>query len=134
MRDDCRMALPVAKRFTASHKARNSQNPILARLNANSQRRQWRQFQQRTIALLYRRVVRPPRPLPDVGDNTMSRSRTLTDRNRACRRHPPQASCHPYRRRCHALGLGRTKLYQLITAGDLKTVRVGGRRLVLYPR
>lgn len=27
-------------------------------------------------------------------------------------------------------GLGRTKLYELIKTGELKTVRVGGRRLV----
>ena len=32
---------------------------------------------------------------------------------------------------CHITGLGRTKIYELIAAGDLKTVRVGGRRLVL---
>jgi excisionase family DNA binding protein len=31
---------------------------------------------------------------------------------------------------CHAFGLGRTKTYELINAGVLKTVVVGGRRLI----
>lgn len=29
-----------------------------------------------------------------------------------------------------ALGIGNTKIYELINAGDLKTIRVGRRRLV----
>jgi hypothetical protein len=31
---------------------------------------------------------------------------------------------------CHAFGLGRTKTYELINTGVLKTVVVGGRRLI----
>jgi excisionase family DNA binding protein len=31
---------------------------------------------------------------------------------------------------CRAVGLGRTKVYALIANGELKTVVVGGRRLV----
>lgn len=31
---------------------------------------------------------------------------------------------------CRAFGLGRTKTYALIASGELKTVIVGGRRLV----
>ena len=30
------------------------------------------------------------------------------------------------------LGLGRTKIYQLLNAGDLRSTRVGGRRLVEF--
>lgn len=32
----------------------------------------------------------------------------------------------------HVTGLGRTKVYQLIAEGKLKSVAVGRRRLVLY--
>jgi excisionase family DNA binding protein len=32
---------------------------------------------------------------------------------------------------CDASGLGRTKIYDLIKAGDLKTITIGRRRLVL---
>ena len=31
---------------------------------------------------------------------------------------------------CRALGIGNTKMYELINAGDLDTIRVGRRRLV----
>jgi excisionase family DNA binding protein len=31
---------------------------------------------------------------------------------------------------CRAFGLGRTKVYELIGSGKLKTVTIGGRRLV----
>jgi excisionase family DNA binding protein len=31
---------------------------------------------------------------------------------------------------CHVFGIGRTKTYQLINAGILKAVVVGGRRLI----
>ena len=30
----------------------------------------------------------------------------------------------------NALGLGRTRIYELINSGDLETVSIGGRRLV----
>lgn len=30
------------------------------------------------------------------------------------------------------LGLGRTKVYQLLNSGDLKSARIGGRRLVEF--
>jgi excisionase family DNA binding protein len=33
---------------------------------------------------------------------------------------------------CHITGLGRTKIYELIGDGKLKTVAIGRRRLVLY--
>jgi excisionase family DNA binding protein len=32
---------------------------------------------------------------------------------------------------CQATGIGRTKLYEEMTAGRVETTRVGGRRLVL---
>ena len=31
---------------------------------------------------------------------------------------------------CHVLGIGRTSLYKLIETGELRTVRVAGRRLI----
>lgn len=31
---------------------------------------------------------------------------------------------------CHAIGLGRTKIYALIQSGRLKVVRIGGRTLI----
>jgi len=31
---------------------------------------------------------------------------------------------------CRAIGLGRTKVYELISAGLLRTVVIGGRRLI----
>lgn len=34
---------------------------------------------------------------------------------------------------CRAVGLGRTKLYELINGGSLKTTTIGRRRLVLVP-
>jgi excisionase family DNA binding protein len=37
------------------------------------------------------------------------------------------------REACQAAGLGRTKLYELIKSGTLKTTTIGRRRLVLVP-
>ncbi len=34
---------------------------------------------------------------------------------------------------CHAIGLGRTKLYELIGRGKLRTMTIGRRRLVDVP-
>jgi excisionase family DNA binding protein len=34
---------------------------------------------------------------------------------------------------CDAVGLGRTKLYELIGAGELDTITIGRRRLVRVP-
>jgi len=31
---------------------------------------------------------------------------------------------------CKSIGIGRTKFYELVTAGKIKTVIIGGRRLV----
>jgi excisionase family DNA binding protein len=31
---------------------------------------------------------------------------------------------------CHALGIGRTSLYELVKTGDLKIIRIAGRTLV----
>ena len=31
---------------------------------------------------------------------------------------------------CKSIGIGRTKFYELVAAGKIKTVRIGGRRLV----
>lgn len=33
---------------------------------------------------------------------------------------------------CRALGLGRTKVYALINSGELKGVKIGGRRVVTF--
>jgi len=33
---------------------------------------------------------------------------------------------------CHTLGLGRTKVYELISGGDLKAVKLGKRTLVRF--
>lgn len=38
----------------------------------------------------------------------------------------------PVREACQVGGLGRTKLYELVKTGELKTVSVGRRRLVLF--
>ena len=62
----------------------------------------------------------------------MLEAATLIDPNCDSRRHPPKPLAVRIGDACHALGLGRTKLYELIAAGDIKTVRVGGRRSVLY--
>ena len=37
---------------------------------------------------------------------------------------------HPIVDAARMLGIGRTKLYELICAGEIKTIRLGARRLV----
>jgi excisionase family DNA binding protein len=37
---------------------------------------------------------------------------------------------HPIKRFCHVYGVGRTKAYELINAGELDTVKVGRKRLI----
>ena len=37
---------------------------------------------------------------------------------------------YPVKDACHVVGIGRTKLYQLINNGTLRTVLVGRKRLV----
>lgn len=47
---------------------------------------------------------------------------------------PPAASPEPKAYRivdaCHALGIGRTSLYKLVSTGELKLIRIAGRTLV----
>jgi excisionase family DNA binding protein len=31
---------------------------------------------------------------------------------------------------CRSIGIGRTKFYELVTAGKIRTVLIGGRRLI----
>lgn len=37
---------------------------------------------------------------------------------------------YPVNDACHALGIGRTSLYELVKAGELKILRIAGRTLV----
>jgi excisionase family DNA binding protein len=55
-----------------------------------------------------------------------------TEQNRHSRRHPPKPVSTTIDDTCHITGLGRTKIYELIGEGKLKTVAIGRRRLVLY--
>jgi hypothetical protein len=44
---------------------------------------------------------------------------------------PPSAVCVRIDRAMQMLAIGKTKLYQLIAAGDLETIHIGRRTLVL---
>jgi excisionase family DNA binding protein len=44
--------------------------------------------------------------------------------------HPNDKLAYTVNAFCRAIGLGRTKIYQLIKQGQIRTVRIGGRRLV----
>lgn len=44
--------------------------------------------------------------------------------------HRISALAHPIVDAARMLGIGRTKLYELICAGEIKTIRLGSRRLV----
>jgi excisionase family DNA binding protein len=52
---------------------------------------------------------------------------TLRHRGKAA---PPAPLAHSINGTCDQLGIGRTKVYDLINRGDLETVRIGSRRLV----
>ena len=41
-----------------------------------------------------------------------------------------QPVLHPISRFCTLYGIGRTKAYELINAGDLDTVKIGRKRLI----
>lgn len=43
---------------------------------------------------------------------------------------PPPKLAFSVAEACAALGLGKTNIYRLIAAGELETVKIGGRRLV----
>jgi excisionase family DNA binding protein len=45
---------------------------------------------------------------------------------------PPAPLAHSINGTCDQLGVGRTKIYDLISRGDLETVRIGSRRLVTH--
>jgi excisionase family DNA binding protein len=48
------------------------------------------------------------------------------------RRHPPKPVSATIDDTCKITGLGRTKVYELIGEGKLKSVAIGRRRLLLY--
>ena len=50
---------------------------------------------------------------------------------RQSRREPAKRKAVPVNEACDITGLGRTKLYELISQGKLKSVAIGRRRLVL---
>ena len=52
--------------------------------------------------------------------------------NRYARRHRHKPVSATIIDTCHVTGLGRTKVYELINEGKLKTCVIGRRRLVLY--
>ena len=52
--------------------------------------------------------------------------------NRHSRRHSPKPVSATIDDTCQITGLGRTKVYELISQGKLKAVAIGRRRLVLY--
>jgi excisionase family DNA binding protein len=43
---------------------------------------------------------------------------------------PPPKLAFSVAETCAALGLGKTNLYRMIAAGEIETIRIGGRRLV----
>jgi excisionase family DNA binding protein len=77
-------------------------------------------------------MVAQPRPLSGIGDNTMPESARPTEPDRQSRRHPPKPVSTTIDDCCDITGLGRTKVYQLISEGKLKAVAIGRRRLVVY--
>lgn len=42
----------------------------------------------------------------------------------------PQPQAYRIADACHVLGIGRTSLYELVSAGQLKLIRISGRSLV----
>lgn len=42
-----------------------------------------------------------------------------------------QAVLHPISRFCDLYGVGRTKAYELINAGEIATVKIGRKRLIV---
>jgi excisionase family DNA binding protein len=54
------------------------------------------------------------------------------ERKRESRREPPRPISTTVDDACRITGLGRTKIYELISDGTLKTVRLGRRRLVIF--
>jgi excisionase family DNA binding protein len=75
-------------------------------------------------------MVVPPQPWD--GENTMPEVAPSTEPNCQSRRHPSKPVSATVNDTCRVTGLGRTKVYELIRAGKLKTVTIGRRRLVLY--
>ena len=45
---------------------------------------------------------------------------------------PPAPLAHSINGACDQLGIGRTKVYELINRGELETAKVGRRRLVTH--
>lgn len=45
-------------------------------------------------------------------------------------KHDPPKLCYSVKEACNATSWGRTTLYNLIADGRLRTVRIGGRRLI----
>jgi excisionase family DNA binding protein len=45
---------------------------------------------------------------------------------------PSAPLAHSINGACDQLGIGRTKVYDLINSGELETVRIGSRRLVTH--
>jgi excisionase family DNA binding protein len=58
----------------------------------------------------------------------MSDTRTAARRRREATR--PEPVTHTINDTCAALGLGRTRIYELLADGSLESARVGRRRLV----
>jgi excisionase family DNA binding protein len=52
--------------------------------------------------------------------------------NHRTRREAPRPVTTTIDDTCHITGLGRTKVYELISEGKLKAITIGRRRLVLY--
>lgn len=44
--------------------------------------------------------------------------------------HEPRALAHSVSTACQLVGLGRTKFYELLAAGEIPTIRIGSRRLI----
>lgn len=83
-------------------------------------------------------ISEPPRMPPDLFDQP---ERVAVRRQNTRHAQDPRPAEIPFMQRptctikeaCKAAGMGRTKFYELIKGGELKTISVGRRRLVQVP-
>lgn len=75
----------------------------------------------------------PDRTAPDFAQTTAASVRVSARRTAPIEIPFMQRPTCTIKEACKAAGVGRTKFYELIKGGDLRTTSVGRRRLVLVP-
>jgi len=80
-------------------------------------------------------VSDPLRPRTDMFDQPTPTRHEMTRRPRTSPKDVPfmQRPTCTVKEACKAAGVGRTKFYELINGGELRTISVGRRRLVQVP-